>query len=157
MLTSAAGRISLDDDNLYIHFKSGNLYEDDEFYAALSIPTLYSGHLSWGFTTGTGSVEALPSTSSTSVISYLYQQASTSLTPLSVSSTVPENHDAQIDIDLSSITITFNKEIDSDTVTDDVVTIVTEIASSHPSLGAIARGEISKRMTVSGRTITITL
>lgn len=142
-------------EGIYINFGEGTFAEDDEYSADLSSAVLCSGHLIFGFETGSGQIQSLPSSGSTSVLASLRQGTLSSSVPLQVVSIDPENHAGNVDPDLSEIVVTFNKNLDSDTVTSDVVKIVTEAATGHPSAATVAKGLLAKQVEVSGRRLII--
>jgi hypothetical protein len=143
------------DDGLFVEFGDGDFDTDDEFSAALTPAVLYEGQVTFDFITGTGSITALPSTSSTSVLSTLGQSTATSAEALYVVSTTPSNHSAQIGSDLTEIVIEFNKVIDATSINTALFLITSSVASSHPSLHSVAEGTLAKRITVSGKTLRI--
>jgi hypothetical protein len=57
--------------------------------------------------------------------------------------------------DLSEVIITFDKDLDSSTITDDRVVVETFAASDHPNLSPTVRGKLAKQLVVSGKTLTI--
>ena len=156
ILSTRRRRVILQDD-LYINFGDGSFYEDDEFSADLSTGTLCEGHVTFEFDTGSGSIESLPSTASSSILSALRQTGATSATPLSVVSVTPTNHSAQVDIDTSEIVIKFNKTLDASSISASSVSVVTSVATGHPVVGAIAHGSLAKTISVSGRYLTISI
>ncbi|MBD3268468.1 hypothetical protein GF373_17510 [bacterium] len=155
MLSSARDAIPLEE-GLFIKFGAGDFYLNDTFTASLSPAVLYSGHLTFEFDTGSGSIQSLPSTSSTSILKTL-EQSLTNTKDLQVVRTIPANHQVEVDPNLEEIIIEFNKNLDASSVTDALVSVVAKIASSHPVLGGLAKGEIAKRITVSGRRITLAI
>ena len=70
-------------------------------------------------------------------------------------SSVPADYSINNLSDLSEITITFDKDLDSSTITDDKVIVETFAASDHPNLTSTVRGKLAKQLVVSGKTLTI--
>ena len=119
-----------------------------------------SGYVDWPFETGTGSIQQLPNTISTSVLAEAFR--SPGLSPasaniLGVVSTTPEDHSVQNDTNTQNITITFDKPIDSSTITTDMINIQTVPLSSHPNINVNAQGQIAFNYTVSGNTLVIAI
>lgn len=154
VLTTRRGTVTLEE-GLFVEFGDGTFIVDDEFSASLSTAVLCSGHLTFEFDTGSGSIVALPTTSSTSILSELRQTSASATVPLRVVRTIPSDHQAQVDPDLTEIILEFNKSLDETTITDAMIEVVSEIASSHPSLGAVAQGDLAKRLVVDGRRLKI--
>lgn len=155
ILSSSRGEQTIEP-GIYVLFGDGSFYVDDEFNAPLTSPTLYSGQMFFTFTAGSGSIEALPSTSSTSILATL-RQGSTVTTPLQVVKTTPANYDVQIDPDTTTIIVEFNKQLDDSTIDESNVTIETKPATDHPATSITYGADIAKRVTVNGRRIIITL
>lgn len=117
------------------------------------------GFVSLSFQTGTGSIEEIPSTVSTSVLN---TTASIPIldsngTPLSIVKITPADHSIENSIDTRQIIIEFNKPIDPASVTDDTVSVVTSAISDHPSLNVTTQGELVKSMQVSGNLLIISI
>jgi hypothetical protein len=146
-------------DNVYAKFLGGTFNIDDAYSASLSVPTLYSGQIYFEFDTGSGSIQALSSTTSTSVLSSLNQLGASSITPITVLTTDPSDEDVQVNRDLNLITVNFSKVLDASTVTDDNVTVTVTSLTDHPladtQVAGNRNGELSKLLTVSGQTLTI--
>lgn len=120
--------------------------------------SLWPGYASFSFDTGSGSIEQLPSSISSSILSSgLAPSAITSseITGMRVLSTVPADFSINNSSDLSEIVINFDKDLDPATVTLDQVVVETSVASDHPNLIAIAKGKLAKQLVVSGKTLTI--
>jgi hypothetical protein len=153
VLSTRRGEVLLKD-GVSVKFEDGEFEVDDLYSATLTEGTVYEGHLTWTFETGTGTIIALPSTTSTSILSALWEKSDE---PFHVEKTSPENREAQVDPENLEITIEFNKDIDSSSVTDDSVTIIANSATSHPAADVTANGELSKRLVVTGKTLKILL
>lgn len=116
-----------------------------------------SGYVTWSFETGTGSIEELPTTISTSVLAVAPHVAdyATSQGPLSVVKTTPADHAIEEPTTLEEIEVEFNKEIDPASVTDESVQVETVVATDHPEVAASAVGKVVKRLEVDGKTLKI--
>lgn len=154
ILTTRRESVVLDAD-LYADFADGTFETDDEFSADLSTAVLCSGHLTFSFQTGSGSIEVLPTETSSSILSILRQSEVGSSSPLRIVRTIPTDHAAQVDPDLREIVVEFNKTLDPTSISDAMVQVVTEVASSHPAASAFAQGTLAKRVTVDGRRLII--
>jgi len=119
---------------------------------------LWAGYASFTFESGSGSIEQLPSSISSSILSSgLAPSAITTseATGMKVLSTVPVDFSINNSSDLSEIVINFDKDLDAATVTQDYVVVETSVASDHPNLTATAKGKLAKQLVVSGKTLTI--
>jgi len=143
------------DDNVYLSFSGSNFDTDDSFRISLRPPTYMSGSYSWSFQTGSGAIQAVPSSTSTSVLGDV-GAASVDTTPFAVEETVPDHLTSQVSLDTHEITIDFSDDLDPDTITQDTV-----IVAVHPVRGAFTGnatediGEIPKVLEVSGSRLTI--
>jgi hypothetical protein len=115
----------------------------------------YTGAISFSWTTGTGSIEALPSTVSTSILVPMIYQTSvlSAQTPLEVLRVTPTDGSVEQELDLPSIEIELNKEIAPVTVTNTSVTVKGYMASDHPSLTTTVNDDIAKKISVEGTKI----
>lgn len=121
--------------------------------------TAWPGYVGFNFESGTGSIEQLPSSVSSSVLSSGLSPSATVLAEgsagLKILKTTPVDFSINNSSDLSEIVITFDKDLDSSTVTQDNVQVETSLASDHPSLSGSAKGKLAKQLIVSGKTLTI--
>jgi hypothetical protein len=114
-----------------------------------------SGSSTWTFTTGSGSITVVPSTTSTSVLGDV-GASSVDTTPFEVVETNPAHLSSQVALNNNTITIDFTDDLDADSVTQDSVKVYV-----NPVMGAFTGnsteniGEVPKILTVSGRTLTI--
>lgn len=121
-----------------------------------------SGYLTFSFTTGSGSIEELPSAYSTSVLSSSFSevaQVSTSgyAAPLNVIKSIPADHSVENSIETSEIIIEFNKALDPNGVTANDITVETIAASDHPRLSPTVAGDLAKSVTVEGNRLKINI
>jgi hypothetical protein len=116
-----------------------------------------SGHLTWPFQTGTGSIEELPSDISTSILASAPQAISalSEATPLSVVSTVPANRSIEQDTDLSEIVVEFNKNLDASSIYDGSVEVETIPATGHPAAAVQISGDLYTLIQVEGNRLRI--
>lgn len=117
--------------------------------------TTVSGFASVSFTTGSGSIEEVPSSISTSIIASSPQAESALLSsgPLKVVSSTPADNKAQINPDIEEIEIEFNKPLG--TVTSNQVSVKTEKATDHPDASITSLGDLYKILEVSGNKLKI--
>lgn len=117
--------------------------------------TEVDGFVTWPFTTGTGSVEELPSDISTSILATTIQGsiAAVEATPLAVVKTTPADHAIQQDPSLEEIEIEFNKNIDPDSVSADTISIVGLPVTDHPSVNISSSGDLYKAVEIVGNKI----
>ena len=118
----------------------------------------HTGHYTISFETGSGSITELPSTISSSILSSGATPStitSQALGALQLLSSTPKDYSIDNSSDLSEIVLTFNKDLDSSTITDESVVIEASAVCDHPSLAASAKGNIAKQLIVSGKTLTI--
>lgn len=118
-----------------------------------------TGIVTFDFTTGTGSIEEIPSTISSSVLSTSVIESSQPVSvteALSLVSSSPADHSVQHDPDKTrEIVLVFNKAIDPASVNDSRVTVVAQKATDHPGISVKANGELSKTLEVEGNALKI--
>jgi len=117
------------------------------------------GFVTFGFTTGTGSIEELPSDVSTSVLSAAVTEAasvgvSAAATPFVVTTATPGDHSVQNPVDLREITLDFNKPIDATSVAANVQ-VKTVPATDHPNAQTRSLGDIAISTEVEGNRLKI--
>lgn len=137
------------EDGVFIVCDGENFIVGDEFRVNVRPPTYMTGSMTWSFTTGSGSIVAVPSTTSTSVIGDI-GSTSVDTTPFLVLSTVPDQLTSQVSIETDTIIINFNDAVDPDTITQESVKV-----SVHPARGkftgntVVDLGDIPKILTLS--------
>jgi len=116
-----------------------------------------TGMVYWEFQTGTGSIEELPSTISTSVLAATpqAQALATDLSALQVVKTTPSDHDIEQSVDLAEIVVEFNKEIDPASVDADSIIVQALPATDHPKADVSAAGDLAKSVEVDGNKLKI--
>lgn len=124
--------------------------------------TTYEGHVTFSFTSGTGSIEALPDTSSTSVLTNVVSSLSTldNLEVVKVRGITPDktiqslSDSVENPVDLNRIEIEMNKAIDSSSLSGNVK-VKTYGVTDHPSASVTVRGDIATQLSVDGKKILI--
>lgn len=118
-----------------------------------------SGHVTWSFETGTGSITEIPSTISTSILASApsAQDFLTSLGPLSVVKTVPFDHAVEQDPKLIEISVEFNKDLNASTLNDGTVFINVVPATDHPGAGVTTSANIYRVLEIVGKILKIKL
>jgi hypothetical protein len=139
---------------LYVIFGDGEFEIDDEFSTSVTRVVAHEGVVTFTFTSGSGSIEALPSSGSSSVLSSL-RQPNAELSSLRVIKTTPTDHSAGNNTNLREIVIEFNKELSSSAISESDIQVIVDAASRHPSLSFLERREIAKRIVVQGRFLKI--
>jgi hypothetical protein len=118
---------------------------------------VHSGHLIFSFTAGTGSIDYVPETFSSSILVpgsvTLGIESQGSAAPLEVVSTTPKDHAIQVDVETDEIVVTFNKPLA--TVDPALVTVEAIAATDHPKASQDANGELVKILEVDGNVLTI--
>lgn len=115
----------------------------------------HAGIVTLSFQTGSGSIEEIPTATSTSILITTAQPGIlVSAGALAVTKTTPVDHGVEQDPKLDEITIEFNKALDAASVVGKV-SLVAEQATDHPTAAAVANGDLAKVVTVSGNTITV--
>ena len=115
------------------------------------------GIVYWNFQTGSGSIQELPSTISTSVLAAApqAQALASNLASLEVVSTSPSNHDVQESTRLPEIVVEFNKDIDPASVDPDTIIIRTFPATDHPQAVVKPARDLAKSVEVIGKQLRI--
>jgi hypothetical protein len=124
--------------------------------------TSYEGHITFSWTTGSGSIEALPDTASTSVLTSTISSLSVldDLEVIKVRAITPSKtirslvDSVENPIDINRIEIELNKAIDVSSLSENVL-VETFSATDHPSASASAQGEIATRLSTDGKKILI--
>jgi len=112
-----------------------------------------SGHVTWSFETGTGSIQELPNNISTSVLAQAFRapgMARAANNPLSIVDSNPKNHSVENSQYLPEIDIVFDKAIDPNSVLPQNISVVAYPSSDHPNLDVSHQGDVMFDVTVSG-------
>jgi hypothetical protein len=123
---------------------------------------IYTGYYVFTWTSGSGSITALPALSSTSVLvpgSLPFGGEKV----INVLTTLPDNHSVQISPDLTEIVVTFDKDLDDTTDNYGVYTvnpislisIIGEAVTNHPDLTINVTPELTKSIVIEGNKLTI--
>lgn len=148
-------------DGVTVSFNDGIYTSGDSWLVRVKASSTLSGLMTWPFTTDAGSILAIPSTTSTSVvgdtISSTSSTTSTSSSTFSVSSTSPTDGATNRPITIPfNITATFSNDIDATTVISGVdVVIYTEAVTGDPSVPA--SGYIAFEPTVADNVLTLSI
>lgn len=118
--------------------------------------TPYDGFATFSFTTGSGSIEEVPASVSTSPIRDLSSTVP-SISPelLAISQIFPEANSIEVDSRESIITVTFDKDIDIASLVEDEIIVAIEPTSDHPSVVFEPLSNAVKVITINGNVMTI--
>jgi hypothetical protein len=142
-----------------IRFAAEGMYNlGDQFTVLVKKQASLETTLLSSFTTGGGSIEAVPTTSATSPLGDPIVEAP-SVGTFAVKSISPANLSTDLVPDkYQRITVEFTDILDPLTVTQDSVTITAEPVTDHPNLDILSpNGEIAKTITTSGRFLYVDL
>lgn len=156
--TAYRGTVTITD-GVSIVFGDGTFEINDNFSVVVKTGTIYEGSLVWPFTTGSGSIAAVPSSLSTSVIGEPVAGTTTATTEFSVSSTSPENRATNLDtvVDAAvTVTINFSEDVDATTVSASTVTVNIEAVNGDES-AFTASGLYTPTISVSGSAVALSI
>ncbi len=140
-------------------FEDGSYVVGDSFNVVVREALLFEGNVSWSFETGSGSLQTLPSSTSTTLLGTVPSTGISSGT-FSVVETDPENRESNIPLPVADmdIVVVFGSAVDSDTVTSSTVSVVTEpVNGDVTNSGIIYSGMLTPTLSVSGTELTITV
>lgn len=110
------------EDGLQVKFTGSSFAAGDIYTFAVRAATKFANSYSLSFTTGTGSIEEVPETASTSIIG-----SSTALTSeataMSVLDMDPDDGSTNQSLSDRRVTITFSNDLDPTTITDSTITV----------------------------------
>lgn len=113
--------------------------------------TAIDGFVSFSFDTGTGSIEVIPSTVSTSILSAGIPESLDSINDdFKIVSVSPADRSVQNPLTLSEIVITFNKAIDPASIDETSIIVETIPVTDHPNAVTGSLGELAKIVEVVG-------
>jgi hypothetical protein len=121
----------------------------------------YDGIVKFGFTSGSGSIETLPASVSTSVLTApstgtnVIDANGDVTVAFAIVSSTPADDAVEQATNLSEIVIRFNKNLAA--IDSGNVIVETIVASDHPELNAVAQGELAKTLEIDGNILTITI
>jgi len=145
------------EDGLQVRFTGSGFNFDDEYVIALYTPEYLADSFNFTFTSGTGSVISVPSTASTSVIG-TESSLDADVEYLTVESMDPPDGATHQSNNTREIQITFSADLDSTTVTDDTVTVLSyPVSGTFSGVGSASVVELSKGLDVDHSTLTIKL
>ena len=146
------------EDGVQIKFSGSGFVSGDVYTFEVRQAEKFANSYSLSFTAGTGSIEEVPETASTSIIG-----SSTSLTSEATVMTVldmdPDDGSTNQSLRDRRVTITFSNELDPDTVTDATITVTAYQVSGNFDT-AYSGGEpqeLVKKLTVNGDQLIIDL
>jgi hypothetical protein len=120
-------------DGVTVVFGNGTYEVDDAWQVSVKSPDFFLGNLVWPFKTGSGSIETIPTTTSTTVIGDIPTSETISATvagtsTFSVSSTDPADEATSIILPATSfpVTVDFNADIDASTATTSNISVFVE-------------------------------
>lgn len=143
------------DRGVLVSFALGNYTADDEWSALVKHVTSEGDTLISTFTTGSGSIRAVPSEAST-----LITGAIANIVPnefVLLESSVADNSANLASKDIKTITLTFSKDLDESTIDFDSLIVRVEPAIDHPSLDTQTKpGNVNYSFTVEDNKLIIT-
>lgn len=142
------------EDSLQVRFTGSGFLMGDDYQVRVYEPERLETSYRFSFTTGTGNIEEVPETASTSVLGG-ESSLSSEATPLTVVSMDPEDGATHQPLSKTRIQIEFSGNLDPTTVTQDTVTVL-----AYPVSGRYAGAEpneLMKKLTVSGPILMIEL
>lgn len=139
-----------------IGFGEGLFQAGDHFSVVVKKQEAYEGIQTISFTTGSGTISAVPTTTATSPTGY---PSPLPPKPFYVKKITPSagagnlrSHEYQM------ITVEFSEDIDPSTITDKTVQVIASAAISHPNLPlSLQEGSVARAVTVSGNLLFIKL
>jgi hypothetical protein len=145
-------------DGLQLRSTGSGFVLNDEYVFAVEPLTYLATSYSFSFTTGTGSIQSVPTSASTSIIGSI-----TGLTAedaaLTILSSDPPDRDFNLPLATRTVTITFSEDLNPATITQDTVTVEAHSASgafTGPSVTNTGQPvELFKKLTVAGAVLTI--
>jgi len=145
-------------DGVKVSFESTGTYSaGDKFSCVVGMPDEATGQTDWEFTSGSGSIQSIPTAASTSVIGLPSSVVASGEVAFMVDETSPANRDFNLDLAaINPITILFTKTLDASTVTLDRIRVEAQEIMDDPAISVPERaGDLPKRISVSDKTLTI--
>ncbi|MHA2064045.1 MAG: hypothetical protein ACXABY_06660 [Candidatus Thorarchaeota archaeon] len=159
--TAFRGEVALDE-GVSIRFLTGDFEVNDAFSVVVKAPVIFTGNLTWPFTTGTGSIQELPDTVSTDLVGAPSAEVTAAPTTFEVSTTIPPNRATDLvepfEGDMTIILV-MNDDVDETTVTTDTIKVEIEPVNGDDSdvSGIQASGVVTPTISVSDDEITLTI
>lgn len=138
---------------VYVEFGDGTFDANDEFTAVLKKVEPFIGSFVWEFETGSGSIQTIPSSTSTTVLggSSALVPSITAVTNFQFSGMTPADRSTNLPLTTKQIVLEFTKDLDPTTVTSERVKILGLPVNGDPNV--LQEREIYKDLTVSGNKI----
>ena len=140
------------EDGVYVTFSAtGSFDVGDRFSCVVSTPDEATGEVLWSFTSGSGSIQTVPSSASTSVIGIQTSSTTSSGVAFEVDETDPANREYNIPLaEINPITIAFTKDLDASSITQDKIKIRADAVVDDPYVTVPERANnLPKRIVVS--------
>jgi hypothetical protein len=152
-INSSASRSIVLEQGISTRFLSGTFSVGDTFSVVVRKPTLFLGNVVWEFETASGSIQTLPTTTSTSIIGDISGVATSAVVPsiFAITSVSPKDTSTQMPLDTSRILINFNKNVNASTVASDKITITAYPVNGDE--GLLPTRKIYKNITVNGKQV----
>jgi hypothetical protein len=145
-------------DGLQLRSTGSGFVLNDEYVFAVEPLTYLATSYSFSFTTGTGSIQSVPTSASTSIIGSIAGLTAEDAA-LTILNSDPPDRDFNLPLTTRTVTITFSEDLDPATVTQDTVTVEAHSASgafTGPSVTNTGQPvELFKKLTVAGAVLTI--
>jgi len=138
---------------VFVEFGVGTFSTDDEFTAVIKTVQPFIGTLSWGFETGSGSIQEIPESTSTTVIGNNLVPTTTVITDFKFVKIKPEDRATNLSIKTNQIILEFSKDLNPDTVTSERVKMFGLPVNGDPNV--LSEREVYKNITVSGNKILV--
>jgi hypothetical protein len=146
------------EDGVQVRFTGSGFVANDLYRFDVVTPQFLAQSYQIGFSTGTGSVQEVPETASTSIIGTSTALTST-VVPLTVTDMDPPDGSTHINTDTRTVTVAFSGDLDPATITDANVTVLSYPVSGVFDGPSNTRSdeikELVKGLTVSNDTLTI--
>lgn len=136
---------------IYAGFGDGSFTIGDTHQALAKAVAPYLGTYNWGFVTGSGSIQTIPTTTSTSVIGDLVPKTSLAPTIFKVKSISPVDRSTNLTTKTKQVILEFTNPIDTTTVTNDKILMMGSPTNGDTNL--FEERQIYKNITVSGNKI----
>lgn len=145
-------------DGVQVSFEKDRTYQlGDTFHVWCDVPEFMENTYSFSFTTSQVTIEDTPVSSTLLTGGVVTGSTTVSSSSFAVSSITPESRDSMVDNTTTEIQLVFSSEIDATTITDDSVTVTSYAADESIDQSFPFTGELTKTLSVSGSTLTITL
>lgn len=145
------------DDGVFLNFAGTGFDSGDEFRVNLRPAQYMSGSSTWTFKTGSGSIQTVPSSTSTSVLGDV-GASSVDTTPFEVVETNPPHLASQVPLYKNEIIVDFTDPVDPATITQDSVTVeVHPVRGPYTGNSTEDIGEVPKVLELSNNDTRLTI